>query len=366
VDLPAIETWSWLPSFIASLVVSGILALPILRLLIALKSRQTVSQHLPEHAAKQGTPTMGGLIIAVGFLGGMIATLASAPVDQSVHRYLLGFVVVFAALTLIGFIDDYLVPRLMAGKRGLGWTQKLVLQILCAGSFLWVGGLSVNGLEASVGIVVVLFFSNAYNFSDGLDALAGSLLVAICLGLGIVAVRQGHQELLVPIFALVGGAIPFLALNRPPAKVFMGDVGSLPIGGVLGLIVATIALPGWHAEWHAVTPDEAPPFMVASWPIWLGLSVISFVMIAELVPVPLQILSVKIRKKRIFPATPIHHSFQRAGWKETRVVGMFVGVQLTCSLLGAMLAIFGLRAINENDKQVAFEHIQEIKRGLKP
>lgn len=359
-NLPPVAPWAWQLPFLTAFVVSGLFAWPILKLLMILKSRQTVSQHVPEHAAKQGTPTMGGLIIAVGFLAAMITVMILAPIPPGVQGYLLGFVVVFTLLTLIGFVDDYLVPRLMKGKRGLGWTQKLVLQVLAAASFLWVTGLQASPLEAGLGIFVVLFFSNAYNFSDGMDGLAGSLLIVICLGLGVIAAEQRHEELIVPITALVGGTIPFLLLNRPPASVFMGDVGSLPIGAVLGLIVSTLALPNWHAQVQGGLPYET-----AMWPTWTGLMVIGFVMVAELVPVPLQILSVKLRKKRIFPATPIHHSFQRAGWKETKVVGMFVAVQIVCSVLGMIIAVYGMQAIQEERKAAAIEDLRHVNGSFR-
>jgi len=354
------QPWAWWTPFFASLVFSGIFAGPILKLLLMLKSRQTVSQHVPEHAAKQGTPTMGGLIIAIGFFAAMMGTIASAPVTNEIRQYLRGFVVVFGALTLIGFVDDYLVPRLMPGKRGLGWTQKLVLQIFAAASFVWVAGLQVGPLEAAAGVFTVLFFSNAYNFSDGMDGLAVSLLIVICLGLGVIAVQQQHLELIVPLTALIGGAIPFLVLNKAPACVFMGDVGSLPIGAVLGLIFCTLALPNWHENLQGLDS----PHMPAAWPIWGGLMVIAFVMFVELVPVPLQILSVKLRKKRLFPMTPIHHAFQKAGWKETRVVAMFVSVQIVCSVFGPLIAVYGMQAIQEDGKAAAIENLKQMKRSL--
>lgn len=280
---------------------------------------------------------MGGLIIGVGFLFGLLPMFRYfAP---GLQRYYIAAMVLYVLYAIIGFIDDFVVPRLMKGKRGLGWTQKLLMQILSALAFVGIMGRSIPPVELGIGIFLILFFSNAYNFSDGLDALAGSLLVTFSLGL-IALCFIAHQPTTAPLLAsFVGATLPFLWYNRPPARVFMGDVGALPIGAILGLAVAALALPHWQTLYFDhPTESTLPPGLM----LWIGLGVASFVMIAELVPVPMQILSVKVRGKRIFPATPIHHSFQRAGWKETRVVTMFVSVQVACSILGIFIAQLGV------------------------
>lgn len=323
--------------FAVALIAGALVAQPIFQLLLKLKSRQTVSQYVPEHAAKQGTPTMGGLIIGVGFLFGLLPMFQYFA--SNLQRYYIAAMVLYVLYAIIGFVDDFVVPRMMAGKRGLGWTQKLLMQIVSVLVFVAIMGRSIPPVELGVGIFLILFFSNAYNFSDGLDALAGSLLVTFSLGLAALSFIA-HQPTTAPLLAsFIGAALPFLWYNRPPARVFMGDVGALPIGAVLGLVVAALALPHWQTLYFDHPTDSTlPPGMM----LWIGLAVASFVMIAELVPVPLQILSVKVRKKRIFPATPIHHSFQRAGWKETRVVAMFVGVQIVCAILGVLIAQLGV------------------------
>lgn len=330
---------------LTAFVVAALCALPIFRLLLKLKSRQTVSQHVPEHAGKQGTPTMGGLIVGVGFLAGIASIFAIIPswLTKAVPlRYFGAFIVLYVVFAVIGYVDDYVVPKKMVGKRGLGWSQKLVMQFVAAWLFAAVAGAPIPAGELAAGILIILFFSNAYNFSDGLDALAGSLLIAMSLGFGWIALMQDRLDLLAPLAALVGGVLPFLWLNRPPAKVFMGDVGSLPIGATLGVVVASIALPSWHPY-----ADPGHFYQGATWPVVLGLLIVSFVMFAELVPVPLQILSVKLRKKRLFPMTPIHHAYQKAGWKEFDVVKLFVGVQIACSLIGPLVAIFLTRGQEE-------------------
>lgn len=297
---------------------AAILSVPILKLLNALKSRQTVSQHAPDgHQQKQGTPTMGGLIILAGiFVGGLVTGDLR---DQS-KIYLVMFL--FAT---IGFVDDFVVPRLMPGKRGLGWKQKIAMQTVCAALpmyFLANGNYAVVGL----GIFSILFFSNAFNFVDGLDGLAGGVMLAMLYGLNGVLLCLGHYN---PFFVtasiITGATIPFLFWNAPKAKVFMGDVGSLAIGAFFGIsLVASQRVRDFDLVWGTI-----------------GLLLWSFLMIAELVPVPLQIASVKLRKKKIFPYTPIHHAFEKAGWPETRVVFVFILVQILGSVaathIGQML-----------------------------
>jgi phospho-N-acetylmuramoyl-pentapeptide-transferase len=132
--------------------------------------------------------------------------------------------------------------------------------------------------------------------------------------------------------ALCGGIIPFLFLNAPPARVFMGDFGSLPIGAVLGFLTAFLA---GQFSGSTVFPavgivgSPAPEFWIGNDSrSYLPLALLGFVMAAELIPVPIQIASVKLFKRKVFPFTPIHHAFERAGWKETRVVWSFILVQL--------------------------------------
>lgn len=292
------------------------MAKPILATLLRLNSRQTVSAHAPEgHRKKQGTPTMGGLIVIVGAFAAMAL---SGHRDPAALTLLVGF-------ALIGFIDDFVVPRKFVGKRGLGWKQKIVMQLVVAVA----AALMVRANPVAIGIVVllVLFFSNAYNFSDGLDGLAGTLLLGLGGGLLVLGYLGGMRTAwMLPIVAMLGGILPFLFMNAPPARVFMGDVGSLPIGALLGYVVAQFGL-GYRFDGLYLH--------VGLWP----LLAIGLVMALELIPVPLQILSVKLRKKRLFPYTPIHHAFEKAGWPETRVVFHFALAQALCSALAISLAV---------------------------
>lgn len=313
--------------FWASFLASALLAWPILQLLRKMKSRQVVSQHAPEtHQVKQGTPTMGGLIILAGWLVGCgIYSVGWRGNGAGTWPFVL--ILAFAA---IGFVDDFVVPRLMPGKRGLGWKQKILMQVVAALAALPALRLEWTAFNVGVVLFVVLFCSNAYNFADGLDGLAGSL--AIWIALTFVAVGAGRESQVL-LLGLIGSTVVFLFINAPPAKVFMGDVGSLPIGAFFGLAAL---------DW--LTLDYRNPSISslhADVSTILALCAIFLVLVAELVPVPLQIFWVKVFKRKLFPYTPIHHAFEKAGWPESRVVWTFVLTQLLCSAAGLTLYAAG-------------------------
>ncbi len=308
-----------------------------------MKSKQTVSQFAPEgHQVKQGTPTMGGLIILAGVFGA-IPFLSG----KLTHPFELGSVsmvpitVLMVLFAIIGFVDDFVVPKLMPGKRGLGWKQKILMQVVAAVVPLYMAGYT-SPVMLGYGSFVILFFANAYNFSDGLDGLAGTLLIGLLVGMiglssGPIAFNlNGLNSYYVPtiLFVMLGAVVPFLFWNAPKAKVFMGDVGSLPIGAFLGGF--------WFLQKFEVTTSTASAGFKSSTPTFLiiGLGVWSLMMVAELVPVPLQIASVKLRKKKIFPYTPIHHAFEKAGWPETRVVFVFALLQLIFSMAAITIVSF--------------------------
>ena len=287
-------------------------------------SRQKVSEHVPEHASKQGTPTMGGLIVLLG----LAAAMAFVPSGERAVP-----IVLLVGFALIGFVDDFVVPRWLSHTRGLGWKQKFVLQAVVAAGAYWLGGARDPWAMAFL-VVVVMFFANAFNFSDGMDSLAGGLAVMMAIGFAVIgrmsmADQPAEQAVLVMMAATAAAFVPFLFLNAPPAKVFMGDVCALPVGALLG--------------WAFLAVGRSTELVPGRENLWAAI-IISLVMVVELVPVPLQIASVKLRKgKRLFPRTPIHHAFQSAGWPETRVVWTFHLVQfvLVAVALGFMWRVAG-------------------------
>ncbi len=334
-----VELWPQvLIAFWVSLIASAFGSPLIMRLLAAAKSRQTVSQYAPEgHQVKQGTPTMGGLIILVGFFvwSGWSIIAPGRTEGQSAYASILSLTVGFA---LIGFVDDFVVPRWLTGKRGLGWKQKIIAQLAVAGAVsLQYYGPHI-GVIHGVAIFIILFFANAYNFSDGLDGLAGTIFLSFAVGLAGVCIAASWATLfLIPLAAMVGGVISFLYWNAPPAKVFMGDVGSLPIGAFLGFVISVL-LCGPAEMAHSGSTLAYGPMNPSV--MILAVLVLSGMMLIELVPVPLQILSVKVRKKKLFLYTPIHHAFEKIGWKETRIVAAFALLQLILSVGAISIAIF--------------------------
>ena len=310
-----------------SFLAAALLAWPIYRLLLLTKSRQKIDPHAPEtHQRKQGTPTMGGLIIVVGAAVAMALTLRDA--RPSVGGFTSGAWILLLGFAAIGFIDDFVVPRIWKGKRGLGWKQKIILEFGLAGLASHLV-MPAPYLAFWMTLFLILFFSNAYNFADGLDGLSGTVWLALAYGL--MSFSNGAAPTQEIVMAISGATVVFLFLNAPPAKVFMGDVGSLPIGALLGWCIAANL---WSGSWNPAEIDLtlAPALLV-----------LSFVMIAELVPVPMQVAYFKLTKgKRLFPMTPIHHAFEKFGWPETRVVFAFALTQLLLSLA----AISFLRVLN--------------------
>ena len=303
----------------------GIIILPILR---KLKADQRLSIYLEEdHKQKKGTPTMGGFIFIVPTIISLILLYLFNKIELS-YNFL---IVIFTMLgyTFIGFLDDYLIIK-RNNNKGLTGTQKLFLQMIVAVVFfymfmladneplLWVHSLSIKwniGWFYGLFILFVLVASsNAVNLTDGLDGLAGGLSLIAFLTFGIIAWAtgwlEGYQEIAIFCFVLVGSLLGFLVFNVSPAKVFMGDTGSLPLGATLGSIAI-------------LTRHE------------LLLIIIGIVFVIETISCILQVIYFKLTKKRLFPMTPIHHSFEKKGWKERDIVHLFWII----GLLGSMIAI---------------------------
>ncbi len=347
-------------AFTPALVISSLGAYPIYRILLALKSRQTVSQYAPEgHQKKQGTPTMGGLIVVFGFLSVLLLSYNRILISTYQFGSILPVFWLVLGFSTIGFVDDFVVPRLIKGKRGLGWKQKILLQLVlayvCAFKLY-----DATSMETIFMVFTILFFSNAYNFADGLDWLAGSLLIGLSIGLMFIAGLAGVADVVPYLTALLGALIPFMVLNKPKAKIFMGDVGSLPIGALLGLCVALILFPvtssgdfgnSFGLDTAGILSHREFPVM-GTMPFKLVcLFIVSGMMIVELVPVPLQIASVKLRKKKLFSFTPIHHAFERKGWPEGKVVAVFAGCQALLSAVAIAIALVGANQFRYDPSQ---------------
>jgi phospho-N-acetylmuramoyl-pentapeptide-transferase len=257
---------------------------------------------------------MGGIAPLIALLG-VTAWAYSQRWDPIMPALMVGII----GFGLIGFIDDYWIPKVMQEKRGFGWTQKLILQIVVTVLMIvqlthyWATSIPLAFLLG----FLIIFFANAVNFSDGLDGLCGGLLI-----LATLAFTRGMDAF---SLAMIGALIPFLFLNAPPAKIFMGDVGALPFGACFGVMV-------WSQYTSSASSQGSLLAVVA-------LGTISLVFILELCLVPLQLFWVKVFKKRLIPAAPVHHSFEKMGWPETRITAVFLLTQLLLTILG--LSILG-------------------------
>lgn len=308
-------------SFLITVLVSP-LFIPVLR---RLKFGQSIREEGPRaHYKKAGTPTMGGIIILLSL------TLTSLAFVQRNTEW---WILLFATLGYgaIGFLDDFIKIAL---KRSLGLTakQKLAAQLIVAGGLYWIlirngfsTDLSVPGTDWSIDLgwlyfpflaLIMLATSNAVNLTDGLDGLlAGTAAIAFG-AFAVIGLMFSQYTVALFSVAVVGALLGFLVFNAHPARVFMGDTGSLALGGGLA---ATAVL----------TKSE------------LLLIVIGGVFVIETLSVMLQVMSFKLRGKRIFRMSPIHHHFELAGWSEWRVVATFWVAGFLFAAVGLLLGVKG-------------------------
>ena len=308
----------------------GLVAIPLLK---RIKAGQRINVYVENHLRKSGTPTMGGLIFIIPTIITTIILILTDKIEFSVNLLIVMFV--FISYSLIGFLDDYLSIKQNQNK-GLSQIQKLFLQFIVAlifyilyrkyttaNSTLEITLLNIEwNLGWFYGIFILLLLvgaSNAVNLTDGLDGLAGGLSAISFLAFGLISWGsywiEGYQDMGIFCFILVGSIMGFLVYNTNPAKVFMGDTGSLTLGATL----ATIAI---------LTNHE------------LSLAVIGGVFVIETLTVIFQITSVVLFKKKIFLMTPIHHHFERLGWRESDIVKLFWIVGFILCLLALIYGVW--------------------------
>lgn len=307
-------------------IVMGKITIPLLR---ALKAGQSIRDVGPEwHNVKQGTPTMGGVIFIVATLFAVAADWTSIRAGDFSLVYLYLFALAYG---LIGFLDDYIKVR---KKRNLGLTalQKLVLQLVVAAVYLFVlyesGRLTFDlyipfaNVTFAIPHVVYFLFAmfvivacvNAVNLTDGIDGLATGVTMPVMLFFGMVALRMQDDAVAKFSLALFGGLTAFLCYNFHPARVFMGDTGSLFLGAAVCGAAFALDMP-------------------------LILIVVGLVYIVETASVIIQVTYFKLTHgKRVFRMTPIHHHFEMGGWSEVKIFTVFT--LLTVAL--CILAWFGV------------------------
>lgn len=314
-----------LMGFLITVLLSPIF-IPFLR---RLKFGQSIREEGPQsHQKKTGTPTMGGIVILLSITAATLI-MTSKFSEPSVKTWLLLFVTL--GFGLLGFLDDFIKVVM---KRNLGLTslQKLIGQIIISVIFYFiyrqtdkfVPDISIPGTDISFNVgwfymFIIIFwlvgFSNAVNLTDGLDGLVSGTSAIAFGAYAVLAWNQSQYDIAIFSVAVVGAVLGFLVFNAHPAKVFMGDTGSLALGGA----IATIAL---------LTKLE------------LLLVIVGLVFVIETLSVILQVASFKMTGKRIFKMSPLHHHYELVGWSEWRVVVTFWSVGLLCAILGIYLEVW--------------------------
>ncbi len=307
-------------------VVLGLILLPLLR---KLKVGQRISSYVGySHRQKEGTPTMGGLIFIIPTVLITIGLLITDKISYSDNLAIV--LVVFLGFAIIGFLDDFLSLK-KHNNEGLTTYQKLLGQVIISTIFFYIymkNGGQTSFVVGTLGIDIeltwlyglfILFIligaSNAVNLTDGLDGLAGSLSAVAFIAFALISFVVGFEDIGIFCLVLVGSLIGFLVYNTHPAKVFMGDTGSLALGGVMGAVAILT-----HRE--------------------LTLLVVAGVFVIETLSVILQVFWLRVFHKKLFLMTPLHHHFEKLGWQETDIVKLFVVFGLLLAMSGIIFGVW--------------------------
>ncbi|GMA47624.1 phospho-N-acetylmuramoyl-pentapeptide-transferase [Tetragenococcus muriaticus] len=289
------------------------------------KYGQEIREEGPKwHNVKAGTPTMGGLVFLVG---SVITSVWVGLWQTELTPSLLILLFVLMLYGLLGFLDDF-IKVFKKQNMGLTSMQKLIGQIVGALVFylvfLYEGNintLNFFGLAVPLSVFYGLFvifwlvgFSNAVNLADGIDGLVSGLAIISFTTYAIIAWYQNQLDILIVCLSVVGALVGFFLYNRKPAKIFMGDVGSLALGGLLAAISILL-----HQEWT--------------------LLLIGMIYVIETASVILQVVSFKLTGKRLFKMSPIHHHFEMGGWSEWKIDGIFWTTAFIFSLITLIICL---------------------------
>ena len=306
-------------------IVFGLVLIPILR---RKKIGQRISIYVGDtHKKKEGTPTMGGLIFVIPTVLATLLLLLTGKIEFTPNLLIILFV--FVGYSFIGFLDDYLSLK-KKNNEGLTTYQKLFLQLIVALVFFWLymqkGGetaliVSTLGIHIEMGwfygvflLFILIGASNAVNLTDGLDGLAGGLSAIAFIAFSLISLAVGFEEIGIFSFILTGALMGFLIFNTHPAKIFMGDTGSLALGGFVASTAYMLQMP-------------------------IFIIIVGMIYLVEVLSVMIQVTYFKkTGGKRIFKMAPIHHHFELCGWSETRVVAVF-------SIITALLCLIALMAM---------------------
>ena len=310
-------------------VILGMIIIPILR---KFKVGQIEREDGPKsHLKKQGTPTMGGIMMIIA----MIIVVTGAYIYLSITNQgdlannLLPILMLTIGFGVIGFIDDFK-KLVLKNTKGLKPSYKMLGLLIISVAYViyLVYGLHIGTdtyipiikdyidipiyIYIPFAILVILGTTNAVNLTDGIDGLASSVSTCIITCLTIIGIIFNHQEISIFGSCVIGAVLGFLMFNLHPAKVFMGDTGSLLLGGVISAMALYLKMP-------------------------LLLIVIALVPVLETISVIIQVIYFKKTGKRVFKMTPIHHHFELSGWKENKVVIVFSLVTLVLCIIGLVI-----------------------------
>ena len=291
------------------------------------------------HAKKQGTPTMGGIMFIIGTIVATVVTLVICSAtkfdvfaqtdvlrNQQYIRLIAGFLMA-VGFAFVGFADDYIK---VVKKRNLGLTeiQKTIPQVVIIFAYLlsltlskstsmyipFFGKITLDSVPGMVfffifGVCVIYGAINAVNFTDGIDGLCGSVTVPVGVAFAVMAVMQQNTSVGIAGAALAGGCAGYLVWNHYPAKVMMGDTGSMFLGGMVVALAYAI---------------ECPVILLP----------VGIVYVMEALSDVIQIGSIKIRHKKVFKMAPIHHHFEMCGWNEKKIVAVFTVISTIGCIIG--------------------------------
>lgn len=315
---------------VGSLIVSFLLSIFFTQKIIEISNKKKASQiereYLENHIAKKGTPTMGG----IGFVLSSVITFLLFNFNNSLSYSVLAVLLSYIGFFIIGFIDDYLKVKIKS-YAGLSAKIRILLEIvLCMYIILILkdGGFTLDRLYLPLldnfietaylflpfFLIVLIGSANAINLSDGLDGLASGLAMIALTPFLLISLESGNYQLTLLLVSIVGALIGFLFFNFHPAKIFMGDCGSLALGGVLGA--------------SSIVLDSE---------IILGVAGLVFVL--EALSVIIQVSYYKMTHKRVFLMAPLHHHFEKKGWQEWKVVMMFYLVGCFASMLAIIIEV---------------------------
>ena len=301
-----------------------VLMLPrLIKYLHVLKFGQAIREEGPQsHMHKKGTPTMGGISFIVSIV---ISLIIAMILDGGNIQYYILFIYTTISFSIIGYIDDMLIV-VKKKNDGLAPRKKLMLQILFSVIFyilvtfiykdinyIHIPGLDYNLNISYLYLIFLVFwqtgFSNAVNLTDGLDGLATSVTIITTSTFALLAYKENNFPVLVFCLTIVGALLGFLLFNKNPAKIFMGDTGSLALGGILAAISVIL-----HKE--------------------IAFLFIGLVYILETLSVIIQVAYFKKTGKRIFKMSPLHHHFELSGYGEVKTVYIFVIIAMISSAIG--------------------------------